>query len=69
MKNTHGEVSLLVKLQAKVCNFTKNSTPPWVFLTLCKLYKWYQSIPNGTRKASHIKDYDLRLTLTGKNLS
>ena len=30
---------LLVKLQAY---FTKNSTPPGVFFTFLKLYKWYQ---------------------------
>ena len=33
-KNTHGGVLLLVKLQAKACNFTKSGTPPWVFF-LC----------------------------------
>ena len=26
----------------KVCNFTKSNTPPWVFFTFFKLYKWYQ---------------------------
>ena len=31
--NTHGGVSILVKLQAKACNFTKTNTPPWVFFT------------------------------------
>ena len=24
------------------CNFTKRNTPPWVFFTFFKLYKWYQ---------------------------
>ena len=24
------------------CNFTKSNTPPWVFFTLFKLYKWYK---------------------------
>ena len=33
VKNTHGGVLLLVKLQALVCSFTKSSTPPWVFFT------------------------------------
>ena len=37
VKNTHGEILLLVS-----CNFTKSSTPPWVFFTFFKLYKWYQ---------------------------
>ena len=36
VKNTHGGVLLLVKLQTKI------NTPPWVFLTFFKLYKWYQ---------------------------
>ena len=27
MKNTHGEVLLLVKFQAEACNFTKSNTP------------------------------------------
>ena len=42
MKNTHGGVLLLVKLQAKACNFTKNNSPPWVFFAIFKLYKCYQ---------------------------
>ena len=33
---------LLVKLQTLACNFTKSGTPPWVFFTFLKLYKWYQ---------------------------
>ena len=35
-------VLILVKLQASACNFTKINTPPWVFFTCFKLYKWYQ---------------------------
>ena len=42
VKNTHEGVLLLVKLQAKACNFTKSNTPPWVFFTFFKLYKCYQ---------------------------
>ena len=34
MKNTNGGVLLLV--------FTKSNTPPWVFFTFSKLYKWYK---------------------------
>ena len=49
VKNTHGGVLLLVKLQASVCNFTKNNTPPWVFFTFFKLYK---VVPN--RATHHI---------------
>ena len=32
----------MVKLQTSACNFTKSKTPPLVFLTLFKLYKWWQ---------------------------
>ena len=44
VKNTHGGVLLLVKLKA--CNVTKSNTPPWVFFTIFKLYKWYQIAQN-----------------------
>ena len=49
VKNTHGAVLCLVKLQAKTCNFTKSYTLPWVFVT-------FLNCTNGTksRKASHI---------------
>ena len=39
LKNTHGGVILLVKLQASSCNFTKRITLPWVYFTFFKLYK------------------------------
>ena len=39
VKNTHEGMSLFVKSQAY---FTKSNTPPWVFFTFVKLYKWYQ---------------------------
>ena len=48
VKNTHGEVLLLEKLQAKSLNFTKSSTTLWVFFTFLKLYKWYQIAQNIT---------------------
>ena len=41
VKNSHGEVLLLVKLQAKAYNFTKSNTLPWVFFKFFKTYKWY----------------------------
>ena len=44
MKNTHGRVLLLIKLQALTCNFTKSNTPPWVFFMFFKLYKWYKCL-------------------------
>ena len=41
MKNIHGGVLLLVKLQAEAeteaCNFAKSDTPPWVFFMFFKL--------------------------------
>ena len=35
VKNTHGGVLILVKLQASASNFTKINTPPWLFF-------WFQ---------------------------
>ena len=35
------EVDSFVEKQ-KACNFTKINTPPWVFITFFKLYKWHQ---------------------------
>ena len=42
MKNSPWSSLLLLKLQAKVCNFPKSNTPPCVFFTVFKLYRWYQ---------------------------
>ena len=42
MKNTDGGVLNLVKFKAKACKFTESNTPPSVFFTFFKLYKWYQ---------------------------
>ena len=39
MKITHGGVLL----------FTKSNTPPWVFFTFFKVYKWYQIAQNITK--------------------
>ena len=39
VKNTHGGVLLLVKLQTIAYNFTKSNTPPWVIFTFFELYK------------------------------
>ena len=51
LKNTHGRVSILVKLQeCLACNFTKINTLPWVFFTFLKLYKWYQIAQRTTYK-------------------
>ena len=43
VKNTKGRVLLLVKLQAKTCNFTKSDTPPWVLST------FFLDCTNGTK--------------------
>lgn len=43
VKNTHGGVLLLIKVQALACIFTKRDPLPRVFFTLFKLYKWYKS--------------------------
>ena len=37
VKNTHGVVLLLVKLQAEACNFTKSNTPSWEFFMFFKI--------------------------------
>ena len=43
VKNTHGEVLLLVvKFQAFACNFTKSNTHSWVFFTFFKLCIMHQ---------------------------
>ena len=36
VKNTHGGMLLLVKLQAEAWNCTKSNTPPWVFSRFLK---------------------------------
>ena len=36
-KQPYGGMLILVKLQAEHWNFTKISTPPWVFFTFFKL--------------------------------
>ena len=41
-ENTQEGVLLLVKLQAKVYNFTKSNNAPLVYFRLFKLHKWYQ---------------------------
>ena len=48
VKNTHGGVLLLVKSQAKACNFNKSNTPPWLFVTFFKLHKQYQIVQRIT---------------------
>ena len=50
VKKNNGGVIFLVKFQTSSCKFTKSITPPWVFFTFFKLYKFYQiaqSVSNG----------------------
>ena len=44
MKSTHGGMLLLKNLlaEAEAWNLTNSNTPPWVFFTFFKLYKWYR---------------------------
>ena len=44
LKDIYGRVLLFGELQAVACNFAKNNTPPWMLLTLLKLYKWYEIV-------------------------
>ena len=48
VKNTHGGMLLLVKLQAEACNVTKSNTPPWVFFTF-----FYCTNDTKSRNESH----------------
>ena len=50
MKNTHGEVLILINMQTKVCKFTKSNISPWVFFIR------FLDCKNDTksRKVSHI---------------
>ena len=50
VKNAHGGVLLLVKLQASACNFTNSSTYPRAFFTFFKMCKWYQIVQSITMK-------------------
>ena len=36
------------KKREKACNVTKINTPPWVFFTFFKLYKYYQIVQRIT---------------------
>ena len=56
VKNTH----------RGTCNFTKSSTPPWMFFTFFKLYKWYkiaQCIPINTLAGGSKTNLPWHLTL------
>ena len=46
VENTHEGVLRLVNCRLKPA--TKSNTPPWVFFTFFKLYKWYQIAQSDT---------------------
>ena len=52
VKEILGAVLLLVKFQAKACNFTKSNTPLWVFFTFLNWYQIAQCISSETLKWS-----------------
>ena len=54
VKNTHGGVSLLVKLRPLVCSYTKSNACPWLFFTFLNLYKWYQIAQRTTYNYLHV---------------
>ena len=54
VKNTHGEVTLLEKLQASACNFPASITPPWVLFPFFKLKNWYQITQNFNITVFHV---------------
>ena len=41
LKNSHGGVLLLVRMQDEACIFIKGNTPSWMFFTFFKQYKCY----------------------------
>ena len=42
-EHPYRSVTFTSKVVGLVCNFSKSNTPPWVFFTFFKLYKWYQT--------------------------
>ena len=46
VKNTHGWVVLLVKLQTETCNFTKSNISPWMFF---HVFQILQMVKNRTK--------------------
>ena len=65
--NTHGEMLLLVNLQASACNFIESNSPLWVFCTyfiLCLLYQIAQSITNNIYTKWTILSGDCKILLS-----
>ena len=65
VKNTHGWVILLVKLQTSACNFTKSNIPPWVFFTFLQLYKM---VPNRIKHQIYLNLFSVRYVTIGVQL-
>ena len=61
MKNNHRGVLLLVKLQAKACNFTKINTSPSVIFTFFKIA---QMVPNRAKFRKWIINSIHRIDIT-----
>ena len=40
-KHPRGGVLFLLNSQTSAWSFTKSNTPPWMFFTFLKLYKWH----------------------------
>ena len=43
----------------EACNFTKSNTPPWMFFTFFKLYKWYQIAQRITYDRDRRQEFNL----------
>ena len=55
VKKTHGGMTLLLKLQTEASNVTESITPPCVFFTFLKLYRWHQIALSITRQIAKKK--------------
>ena len=60
----------VMRCTLKACNFTKINTPPWVFFTFFKLYKWYQIVQRIRYKLVRpkIQEFILRFCRYHKNV-
>ena len=69
-KRIHGNLWKCKNQYAMRCaiNFTKSSTPPWVFFTFLKLSKWYQIEQNITYKEVRAKTSIAEISLCEINL-
>ena len=63
VKNTHGGVLFLVKLQAKACNVTKSKTPPSVFFFM--FFKLYNDF--CMQRTDYMENFTFCLAKTANN--